>query len=359
MKMMFFSVLKWAPVIGALFVVESCRRAAPGLEIPQLVKTAEIQKYEGESSTNYPGKIKAASDVKLAFRVAGPIIRFRAKEGEYVKKGQVLAEIDPRDYKLQFDATAAEYKQIKGESERVMELYRRKSVPVNDYDKAVAALKRITALYEAHRNALNDTKLRAPFDGYIQKKFFDAHEIVNQGLPVLSMINDNYFEIDIDIPSSDYIRRENFVSSYCVADVYPGTKIPLELLEIAQQANYNQLFKVRFRLKPEQKLNIAAGMSATVTIDFMPGKDDLALIPISALFQKDGKSYVWSYEKKEGKISKSLVEIVEIQKDGMVLVQSELLPGSWIVTAGVNHLKEGQKVRQLPPVSTSNVGKLL
>ncbi len=357
--MMFFSVLKWAPVIGALFVVVSCRRAAPGLEIPQLVKTAEVQKYEGECSTNYPGKIKAASDVKLAFRVAGPIIKFQAEIGEYVRKGQILAEIDPRDYKLQFDATAAEYKQIKGESERIMELYRRKSVPVNDYDKAVAALKRITALYEAHRNALNDTKLLAPFDGYVQKKFFDAHEIVNQGLPVLSMINDHYFEVDIDIPSSDYIHRENFVSFYCVADVYSGVKIPLELLEITQQANYNQLFKVRFRLKPEQKLNLAAGMSVTVTIDFMPGKDDLTLVPISALFQEGGKSYVWSYQKEDGKVNRCLVEIVEIQKDGMVLVQSELLPGSWIVSAGVNRLKEGQKVRQLPPVSTSNVGKLL
>ncbi len=67
-----------------------------GLEISQLVKTAEVQKYDGECSTTYPGKIKAASDVQLAFRVAGPILRFNAEVGEFVKKGEVLAEIDPR-----------------------------------------------------------------------------------------------------------------------------------------------------------------------------------------------------------------------------------------------------------------------
>ena len=49
-------------------------------------------KYDGECSTTYPGKIKAASDVQLAFRVAGPILRFNAEVGEFVKKGEVLAE---------------------------------------------------------------------------------------------------------------------------------------------------------------------------------------------------------------------------------------------------------------------------
>ena len=76
-----FSVLKWASVSGVLLVVMSCRRATPGLEISQLVKTAEVQKYDGECSTTYPGKIKAASDVQLAFRVAGPILRFNAEVG--------------------------------------------------------------------------------------------------------------------------------------------------------------------------------------------------------------------------------------------------------------------------------------
>ena len=100
-----FSVLKWASVSGVLLVAMSCRRGTPGLEISQLVKTAEVQKYDGECSTTYPGKIKAASDVQLAFRVAGPILRFNAEVGEFVKKGKVLAEIDPRDYKLQYEAT--------------------------------------------------------------------------------------------------------------------------------------------------------------------------------------------------------------------------------------------------------------
>lgn len=71
---------------------------------------------------------------------------------------------------MQYEATKAEYTQVT-ENRSVIELYHRKSVPVNDYDKAVAAKQRIASLYHANLNALNDTKLKAPFDGYVQKKF--------------------------------------------------------------------------------------------------------------------------------------------------------------------------------------------
>lgn len=359
MKKTVFTVMKWVTVSGVLLAAVACRRPTPVMEISQLVKTTELQRYAGESSTTYPGMIRAASDVKLAFRVAGPILRFHAEVGEFVKKGQVLAEIDPRDYKLQYEATKAEYTQVVGESDRVIQLYRRKSVPVNDYDKAVAAKQRVSSLYQAHRNALNDTKLRAPFDGYVQQKYFDAHEIVNTGTPVLSMINNDYYEVNIDIPSSDFIRREDFEGFYCEADVFPGVRIPLELLDVTRQANYNQLFRIRFRVAPEQKLDLAAGMSVSVTIRFVPGKEGLSVVPISSLFQKKNQSYVWVYDEDDEVVTPSAVKIVELHRDGQVIVESSLAPGAVIVSAGVNSLRVGQKVRRLAPTSTSNVGGLL
>ena len=323
------------------------------------VQADTVKSYQGELSIIYPGKIKAASEVKLSLRVAGPIRAVLPEVGAFVKKGELIAEIDPRDYEIQLSATEAEYNQVKEEAGRVIELYKRGSVPANDYDKAVSGLKQITAKYNAHKNALADTRLTAPFDGYIQKKFFDAHEIVNIGTPVLSMINNDYYEVNIDIPSSDFVRRESFKEFYCEADVFPGVKIPLELLDVTQQANYNQLFRVRFRMKPEEKLNLAAGMSVSVTIRFEPGQEGLSIIPISSLFQKEDKSYVWVYDTAQMTVKMNPVQVVELDKDGQVIVESDLASGTRIVSAGVNGLREGQKVRLLAPVSSSNVGKLL
>lgn len=346
-------------VSGLFFTTVSCRENTPRLAIPQLVKTSDVKEHKGMSSVSYPGTLQAASDVKLAFRVAGPVKAFYAKEGGFVKKGALLAEIDPRDYQLQYDATSAEYQQVKGESQRVAELYRRGSVPVNEYDKAVAALKRVTALYNAHKNALQDTRLKAPFDGYIQKKYFDTYEIVNQGVPVLSMIDNNYFEVDIDIPSSDYIRRADFVSFQCAADVYPDTLLPLELLDVNQKANANQLFKVRFLLKKDKALKLAAGMSANVTINYTPSSGGLAVVPVSALFQQKGASFVWLYDDSQGTIKRVPVAVQQVLKDGLAVVKADLRQGQSVVSAGVNTLRDGQQVKRLPSVPASNVGGLL
>lgn len=337
----------------------ACRKNPTPLDIPQLVKTTRVENYGERNKITYPGKIRAAENVKLAFRVGGPIRKIYVHEGQYVKKGELLAELDPRDYQLQYNATQAEYTQVSGESDRIIELYQLGSVSINEYDKAVAAKERITALYNSNRNALNDTRLKAPFNGYIQNKYYSAPEIVGQGTPVLSMINDNYFEVDVDIPAADFVRRGDFDGFSAVANAYPDSILPLELIDINQGANYNQLFNARFRLKWDALPGLAAGMSVTVTIGFKPDAADLCIVPIAALFEEEGNSYVWLYEDLDRTIEKVAVQVVRLNKDGRVLIKSGLRKGQIIISAGVNDLKDGQEVRPLPPVSPSNVGQLL
>ncbi len=344
-------------VAGLMF---ACRRNSPPLEIAQLVKTATVNAHQGDFSVTYPGILKAASDVKLSFRVAGPIHKIWVKEGQYVQKGALLAQLDPRDYSLQYEAAAAGYKQVKGETDRIIELYRTNSVSENDYDKAVAAQKQAWALYHARLNALEDTKLKAPFSGYIQKKYFSGYEVVNQGVPVLSMIDDDYLEVNADIPASDFIRSGDFLDYRMKVDVYPDTLFALEFVEMNQQANFNQLFQARFRLKRSKEVLLAPGMSASVTIHYKPTDEKLSVIPISALVEEGGRSYVWRVEGPDRKtVRKSPVEVYRVLKDGTVIVRAGLQAGDVIVSAGVNTLKEGQQIRVLPPAAASNVGHLL
>jgi multidrug efflux pump subunit AcrA (membrane-fusion protein) len=78
---------------------------------------------------------------------------------------------------------------------------------------------------------LEYTRLYAPFSGYVQKRLFDSHETVAAGMPVISMIDTRYFEVEIDVPSSDYVRRHLFNRFTAVADVFPDRVFPLELIE--------------------------------------------------------------------------------------------------------------------------------
>lgn len=347
------------PVLGMVMGISACRSSESSERSVMMVKTATVKDYQHELQLAYPGRIKAASDVDLSFRVSGPIIRIPVETGKFVRKGELIAEIDPRDYELQFKATEAEYNQVKSEAERVIELYKRNTVPENDYDKAVSGLQQITSKYFAHRNALQDTRLLAPFDGYIQKKYFDVNETIAAGLPVISMINTHYFEVEIDIPSSEYIRQDYFQRFSCVADVFPEKELPLDLISITRKANLNQLYQVRLRLKNDPEVHLAAGMSVNVTIHYTPNENRLTEIPLTAVFEEDGHSYVWLYRNTDQKVSRRKVEIRQILKEGRVVVGEGLESGDEVISAGIHRLKEGMQVRLLKPVSKTNIGGLL
>ena len=144
-------------------LLTGCRHGSLPKEVVRTVKLTEATGCEGERSISFPGKLKASSEANLAFRINGPIAEIPVTVGQQIRKGETVARMDSRDYALQLAATEAEYKQVKAEAERVIRLYEKQSVSENDYDKAVSGLQQITAKYNAHRNALADTRLTAPY----------------------------------------------------------------------------------------------------------------------------------------------------------------------------------------------------
>jgi RND family efflux transporter MFP subunit len=270
-----------------------------------------------------------------------------------------LAELDSRDYVIQLSATEAEYNRIKSEAERVMTLYEKGSVTPNDYDKAVYGLQQITAKYEAHKNALSDTKLCAPFDGYVQKRLFEAGETIGAGMPVISMISAGLPEVEINIPSSDFIRRDRFESFSCSVELYPDKTFPLELIGITQKANLNRLYTVRLKMKELTQQIPAPGMTAMVTVQYRTEETGWVYIPVSAVFEKDGESTVWVYNNGTQTVETRAITPIKILNDGKAVVSEGLAEGERVVTAGVRALRQGERVKLLPAASPTNIGGLL
>ena len=174
-------------ILGAFMVMSaSCSHNSKETRRMQTVKIDTVFSVEGQTPLQFPGKVKAAQDVNLSFRVSGTIGKICVEDGARVRKGQLLAQLDPTDYRIQLEATEAEYQQVKAEAERVMALYKDNGTTPNANDKAVYGLKQITAKYQHHKDQLEYTNLYAPFDGFVQKHLFDEHETVGAGMPVIS-----------------------------------------------------------------------------------------------------------------------------------------------------------------------------
>ncbi len=347
-------------ITAMVLIISACSNNETREETIRTVRVETVQSYGEKTRITFPGKVKAAFDVNLAFRISGPITKIHVDIGNFVKKGEILAEIDSRDYSVQLAATEAEYNKIKGEAERIISLYEKNGVTPNDYEKAVYGLQQITAKYDAHKNALADTKLRAGFDGYVQKLFFNAGETTGAGMPVLSMISTSLPEVEINIPSADFIRRDQFESFSCEVDIFPGKVFPLELIGIAQKANLNQLYTMRMKVKKgDMKELPAPGMATTVIIELKSGEPSLVNIPLSAVFEVENASTVWIYNVSTQTVEARTIKIREIHSDGTVVVSKGLDIGEIVVTAGVHKLRAGEKVKLLPVVSSTNVGGLL
>ena len=210
-------------ILGAFMVMSaSCSHNSKETRRMQTVKIDTVFSVEGQTPLQFPGKVKAAQDVNLSFRVSGTIGKICVEDGARVRKGQLLAQLDPTDYRIQLEATEAEYQQVKAEAERVMALYKDNGTTPNANDKAVYGLKQITAKYQHHKDQLEYTNLYAPFDGFVQKHLFDEHETVGAGMPVISMISQGAPEVEINLPAAEYFRRTQFIRYHATFDIYPG-----------------------------------------------------------------------------------------------------------------------------------------
>ncbi|MFI3285874.1 MAG: efflux RND transporter periplasmic adaptor subunit [Rikenellaceae bacterium] len=334
----------------------ACRSEVSSEESPRKVKckSAVSQSEEFEYS-NFPGRVAAATDVNLGFRVAGVISDISVLDGAYVRKGEVVARLDNRDYALQLAATQAEYDGIKAEVDRIVTLFADQSVSANDYDKATNTLRAITAKLSAHKNALADTELRAPIDGYVTKSNFGRGEAVAAGTPVVSIISASAPEITIDIPAANYLKQTDFKGATATIELYKGQTFNLRLKSVSPKANLNQLYKVTFTVESNNGILPSAGMSAMVEMRYSKSGDSSVLIPFSAIVEDDDQCSVWVVSS-DGRVESRKVTVTEIKSSGEARIESGLTAGEVVVAAGVNSLKEGQKVMILEEISKSNIG---
>src|SRR5271157_2636470 len=153
----------------------------------------------------------------LTFLVPGKVVFVGPREGDYVKKGQKLAEVDPLDYRLAVAAAAAQLDQAKVGLRRAEEeygrmkfLYDSKSLAPNDFEKFKAALdgageqvRQAAANDQLARKRLSDATLVAPIDGYVDMRGIEPGETASPGTPVFRIVRLNPVEIDVGVPETD------------------------------------------------------------------------------------------------------------------------------------------------------------
>ena len=328
-------------------------------EFIRKVKVEQVGVSDSLLQRSFPGILREAIELDLAFRVAGPILEIDVKEGDYVRKGHLIARIDPRDYEVQLQVAQAQYDQVVAEAQRVMELHKRKSVAGNEYDKAVSGKKMASAQLENARNQLNDTRLTSPFSGFVHKINYSEGEMIDAGMPVITLIDVSHYEVDVEIPVSFYVRKDDFVSFSGIQKTVSKEEFPLKIAGYSKKADNNQFYRLHFIVENAGNIELAPGMDIRVKIVYKNQLNGIMLVPLDAVFNRDGKTFVWVYNKNDGIVKSRNVETGKLIGDGRIEILTGLSTEEMVVTAGVDFLSENQRVELAEPPSETNPGGLL
>ena len=304
----------------------------------------------------FPGTAKARNRMDIAFSVEGLLVELNADEGRSVKKGEVLARIDPRDFRHAHDAADANYQRAEAEFKRATALRDRKVLSQAEYDNAKAAYDVALAELNIRAKALDDTVIVAPYDGVVAKRYVENNEHVKKQAPILALKDISEVEVVIQVPERLMAHGGigQFADIRVKFDADGDRWFPGSVKEFSVQSDaVTRTYDVAVRLPSPSDMEILPGMTATVRIAFRTSMtnqnkgQDISLVPVEAVFSgSDGHAYCWRIPDQGGTPRKVKVTLGALH-DRYIEVKSGLEPGYRVATAGVHSLTEKMLVRPM------------
>ena len=296
-------------------------------ELPRPVRVIKVEAL-GTFDHQYTGTVTARNFSILAFRLPGTLTEVNVNTGQKIKKGTVIARIDPYDYQRQYQTALANYKTTESIYERNQRLYAANAVAKQNLEIAQTDYIQATSALNMARRTLDYTVLTAPFDGFIEQRFVENHEeiLTGQSIQLLDIPKKIYVEFDsqkgklFTTEVKEYIYSSN------------GSGIPVTLLITDKQfAPYRQ--------------NVFPGFSCKVIVEVDNMISDKFVLPASALQEAHHQEYVWIVDPASHTAHRQQVRIKKYNDH--ILVEAGLNPDDLIIIAGIASIQEGQKVRPI------------
>jgi membrane fusion protein, multidrug efflux system len=348
------TAIKWI-ALSSVIVLAACSKPAPAPEPVRAVKVMTVGQSAMEASSEYAGEVRARVESRLGFRVAGKIARRQAEVGQRVKAGQVLAQLDPQDYKLSADAAraqlaaattnrdlaAADYKRFQTLKDQNFisgaELERRETT----LKAAQAQLDQAQAQLANVGNQVGYTNLVADMSGVITAVEAEPGQVVSAGTPVVRIAQDGARDVVFNVPE-DRAQLLPLGSEITIKRWASDETIKGRLREVAASADpLTRTYQAKIAIDAQS----APPLGSTVYVYPPSMTQGVAAIklPTSAVFESNKQSTVWLLDKQAMTVKAQTIQIATADGNEAV-VTSGLKAGDVVVVAGVHVLAPGQKV---------------
>ena len=321
---------------------------------PIPVRVAVVEKKMVSDQISLVGTTEAIAGSTVAAEVSGVVEYYPVKEGDFVKKGELLVRLRSTDSELRLKGAIAAREKIRANLQNAEKELARFS-KLKDTD-SIAARKYDEALYN-HNGILQEflqskaeverlcyeikqKEVFAPFSGFIIKEHAQVGEWINCGGPVVTLLDLGQIRITVDVPERYAVMLSPQSKVRIIVKSISNNLLLGRIYAVLPQGDQNsRTFPVRINL-PNPDLKIKSGMEAMVTFN-LPGLESALLIPKDAVVVEGNNRLVFSVT--DGKAMPVNIKVIGYY-DGNVAVKGDLKPGDQVVIRGNERLSPGQSV---------------
>lgn len=351
-----------ATIAAACALLSAC--SGPPAPVPAIkpVFVTTVTQAAPAHARTFTSVVRARVETELGFRTGGKVVERLVEVGDIVKAGQVLARLDPADYRLgvsaaadQVQAASVDAQQAASDEARLRRLLADGSVGSADHerqkaraDAAAARLDQAQRQLELARNREGYATLVAPYAGVVTALRFERGQVVAEGQPVLSLARDGEREIVADLPE-EWVGRARTVTATATPWHDAKSSLRLVLRELSPMASpQGRTFRVRYAAAPESRTQVAGlplGSTMQLKLSGPHAGPAVAIVPVTALLKASGSEGVWVLNAKGSGLEFKTVQVVATD-DASVQVTG-LDAGSRVVSVGAQKLDGGMRVRAI------------
>jgi len=316
-------------------LLSSC--AAGGNEKKQdfIVKTTQAVPVSHQDDKEFSFIAQPFRTSELSFRVGGPIDRFDVYAGNRYKQGNIIAEIDPRDFRIRKERAEAVYHQAKAEFERIQKLYDKGNISASSYEKAKAD-------YTTAKTAFDTTSYE------LEEVYIEKFQDVKATQPVISFIDIDQLKLEIYVTQDIAYAAQALDTIQVRFDAQPDKVYKAQIAEVSKGTTRNNLSYLLTALLPNKEGKLLAGMSgkamlnrSSITTDASKG----VAVPQTALCHRPTEGdYLWVVDTNTQEVNRRKVKKGDLLPDGYVTITEGLHPDETVATSGLRFLSDGMKI---------------
>ncbi len=295
---------------------------------------------------NYSGTVEEESGASLSFLTGGTITQLKVKMGDRVRKGQLIATVDPTSIRNSYEMARTTKEQAEDAFKRMKQLHDKGSLPEIKWVETKSQLQQAVSAENIARKSLNDCSLYAPFDGVISEKYAEVGQIAAPGMPIAKLVTTSVLNVKISVPESELAN----------VSVRQHAKVQVPALSNRQFEGYvvekgviadpiSRSYSVKIRVNNASK-DLLPGMVTGVSLD--GGTASPAIVIPARLIQlgDDNSNFVWVDE--GGKAVRRTVVCSDYRSNG-VNIASGLKNGDKLIVEGQQKVCTGTPLNTTQP----------